>query len=146
RAVPHLFEITPDMDPAAFATDERPAVIDTSLASLVRARGERETDVRLLVDDGERFITLAHDLANTLRCDVYLSPHGAEVKYIHEFHPQTGHLWDAVAVQTSTGAPVDWLVVRPLGLPETAATWFTSVRGRLRCSHGLVTVPLPDGV
>src|SRR5690606_14906904 len=32
------------------------------------------------------------------------------------------------------------------GLPPSAATWFVSVRGRLRRGHGLVTVALPDGV
>ncbi len=37
-------------------------------------------------------------------------------------------------------------MVRPLGLPDSVATWFTSVRGRLRQSHGLVTVPLADGI
>lgn len=145
RAIPHLFDITPDLDPSAFATDGGGS-FGSSLSSVVRARGERETDVRLLVDDGARFLTLANDLANNLRCDVYLSPSGSRLHYIHESSPVTGDLWEAVAIDTSTGAPVEWLVVRPLGLPETVATWFTSIRGRVRQSHGLVTVPLPDGI
>jgi hypothetical protein len=145
RAVPHLFDITPDLDPSAFATGGHSS-FGSSLSSIVRARGERETDVRLLVNDGERYLTLANDLANSLRCDVYLCPRGAQVRYIHEFSSITGHLWEAVAIDTATGEPRDWLVVRPLGLPDTVATWFASVRGRLRQSHGLVTVPLPDGI
>jgi hypothetical protein len=145
RIVPHLFDVTPDLDPSAFATDGR-STFGTSLSSIVRARGERETDVRLLVDDGERYLTLANDLANSLRCDVYVAPRGGQIRYIHEFTPLTGDLWEAVVHDSRTGEPTDWLVVRPLGLPETVETWFTTARGRLRQSHGLVTVPLPDGI
>ena len=88
-------------------------------SSIVRARGERETDVRLLVDNGERYLTLANDLANTLRCDVYLTPHGAERATCtsrnadHRATPGRRS-----AIDTDTGEPVEWLVVRPLGLPE----------------------------
>jgi len=160
RPMAHLFEITPDMDPAVFAAralapeqpDEPSAATDEpdlgtgSLPSIVRARGERETDVRLLVDDGERYLMLAHDLANQLRCDVYLTPHGSKVIYLHQYTHASGDLWEAVAVDEVTGAPVQWLVVRPLGLPDTVATWFTSTHGRLLPSHGLVTVTLPDGI
>ena len=111
RPIPHLFEITPDLDPAAFALD---GVVDpagtevsgTALASTVRARGDRETDVRLLVDDGERFLTLANDLANTLGCDVYLTPHGAVVRYLHEVNPVTTDVWEAVAVDPPIAPPV----------------------------------------
>jgi len=151
RPTPYLFDITPDMDPAAFDAqtvidDGQPEISSTALASTVRAQGDRETDVRLLVDDGERHLTLANDLANTLGCDVYLTPRGAVVRYLRESNPITGDTWEAVAVDPATGQPVDWVVVRPLGLPPTAATWFVSVRGRLRRGQGLVTVALPDGV
>ena len=121
-------------------------MVTTAVSGTVKVQGERETDVRLLVDDGERYLTLANDLANSLRCDVYLCPRGAHIRYVHECSSVTGDLWEAVAIDSATGEPADWLVVRPLGLPETVATWFTSVRGRLRQSHGLVTVPLPDGI
>lgn len=143
--MPHLFEIAQHMDPNAFAPDGR-STFGASLPSMVRARGERETDVRLLVDNGERYLTLANDLANTLRCDVYLTPHGTRVRYLHESNAITGDTWEAVAIATDTEHPVEWLVVRPLGLPESVATWFTSARGRLRQSNGLVTVALPDGI
>lgn len=156
RPIPYLFEITPDLDPAAFATqteieqtvvdDEEPEVSATALASTVRAQGDRDTDVRLLVDDGERHVALAHDLADTLGCDVYLTPRGAVVRYLRESHPVAGDTWEAMAVDPATGEPVDWVVVRPDGLPPSAATWFVSVRGRLRRGQGLVTVDLPDGV
>ena len=75
--MPHLFDVAYHMDPSAFQTDGR-SLFGNSLASTIRARGERETDVRLLVDNGERYLTLANDLANTLHCDVYLTPHGAQ--------------------------------------------------------------------
>ena len=117
RAVPHLFDVTPDLDSSAFATDGR-STFGTSLSSIVRARGERETDVRLLVDDGERYLTLANDLANSLRCDVYLTARGSRICYIHEFNSISGDLWEAVAVDARSGEPTDWLVVRPLGLPD----------------------------
>ena len=152
RPIPHLFEITPVLDPAAFALETivepgaPPEVSGTALASTVRAQGDRETDVRLLVDDGERHLTLANDLANTLSCDVYLTPRGAVVRYLHEVNPVTEDSWEAIAVDPASGRPVDWVVVRPLGLPASTATWFVSVRGRLRRGHGLVTVALPDGV
>lgn len=151
RPIPYLFDITPDLDPAAFAgqtviEDDKPDSPGAALASTVRAQGDRETDVRLLVDDGERHLTLAHDLANTLGCDVYLTPRGAVVRYLRESNPITGDTWEAVAIDPATGQPVEWVVVRPLGLPPSAATWFVSVRGRLRRGQGLVTVTLPDGV
>ncbi|MBX6752266.1 MAG: hypothetical protein IRY85_21830, partial [Micromonosporaceae bacterium] len=151
RRIPYLFEITPELDPAAFDEQtvidgEQPEISGTALASTVRARGDRDTDVRLLVDDGERHLALANDLANTLGCDVYLTPRGAVVRYLRESNPITGDTWEAVAVDPASGEPVDWVVARPLGLPSSAATWFVSVRGRLRRGQGLVTVALPDGV
>lgn len=145
RRMPHLFEVAPHMDPSAFQPDGRSS-IGAPLSSLVRTHGERETDVRLLVNDGERYLTLANDLANNLRCDVYLTPQGSTVRYLHESNAVTGDTWEAVAVSTATGEPIEWLVVRPLGLPENVATWFVSLRGRLRQSNGLVTVTLPDGI
>jgi hypothetical protein len=145
RPMPHLFEIAQHMDPSAFAPDGR-STFGSSLSSMVRARGERETDVRLLVDNGERYLTLANDLANTLRCDVYLTPHGTRIRYVHQSSAITGDQWEAVAIATDTEQPVEWLVVRPLGLPDGVATWFTSARGRLRQSNGLVTVALPGGI
>jgi hypothetical protein len=145
RPMPHMFDLAYHMDPSAFSPDGRSA-FGASLASTIRARGERETDVRLLVDNGERYLTLANDLANTLHCDVYLTPHGSHVRYVHESSQLSGDLWEAVAVDTATGEPVEWLVVRPLGLPDGVDAWFTSARGRLRQSNGLVTVALPDGI
>jgi hypothetical protein len=145
RPMPHLFDIAPQMDPSAFSPDGRSA-FGSSLASMVRARGERETDVRLLVDNGERYLTLANDLANSLRCDVYLTPHGGRIRYVHESSSVTGDTWDAVVIDGETEHPTEWLVVRPLGLPDGVDTWFTSARGRLRQSNGLVTVALPDGI
>ncbi len=141
RAQTHLFEISPDLDEADAVSD-----IVAGLASKVRARGDRETDVCLLVDDGERHLGLARDLADNLRCDVYLTPRGAGVRYWHLRTAATGDTWEAVAVDLSTGEPARWLVVRPTGLPAGAPTWFTSVHGRLRPGEGLVTVALPDGV
>ena len=111
----------------------------------MRARGERETDVRLLVDDGERYLTLANELANSLRCDVYLARAARRIRYMHEINRS---LATSGRPSRSTGhrEPAEWLVVRPLGLPDEVATWFITARGRLRQSNGLVTVPLPDGI
>src|SRR5690606_22816404 len=55
-------------------------------------------------------------------------------------------LWDAIAIDTTTGEPSDWLVVRPPDLAAEVPTWFISTRGRLRQSNGLVTVQIPDGL
>jgi hypothetical protein len=151
--VPHLFEIGPDQfaltrDTPGATEAAEPGAPDavTALASVVRARGGRDTDVRLLVDEGERHLELAADLADNLHCDVYLTRRGAGVRYVHERSAATGDTWDAVAIDLASGTPTDWLVVRPPGLPTTAATWFSSVQGRLRPGRGLVTVGLPDGV
>ncbi len=140
RALPHLFPLDPTI-----AGDDAEDMV-SSLASIVRARGDRETDVCLLADDGERHLGLAQGLADLLRCDVYLTPGGAKVRYVHIRTPATGDMWEAIALDPASGQPVDWLVVRPAGLPSSAATWFTSDQGQLRRGHGLVTVALPDGV
>ena len=126
RALPHLFPL----DPAAAGDDAEDMV--SALASMVRARGDRETDVCLLADDGERHLGLAQGLADLLRCDVYLTPGGGIVRYLHIRTPANGDLWEAMALDAASGQPVDWLVVRPVGLPSSAATWFTSERGLLR--------------
>ena len=145
RAQTHLFEISPDLDGAETGTAGETDVI-SGIASIVRARGDRETDVCLLLDNGERHLGLARDLADRLRCDVYLTPRGAAVRYWHLRSAATGDLWEAIAVDEASGEPAQWLVVRPTGLPAIAPTWFTSVHGRLRPGEGLVTVDLPDGV
>jgi hypothetical protein len=112
----------------------------------VRTGGEPDADVRLLVDDGERFLSAAVELATNLRRDVYLTAHGAFVRFERESSPVTGDSWEAVAVDRGTGEPAPWLVVRPADLPATVPTWFASIRGRLRRATGLVTLPLPDGI
>jgi hypothetical protein len=137
RAVlPGLFELSP----------ADAALIDDcgGVRELMRANGQLGADVRLLVDDGERHLDAATELASALRCDVYLTPHGATVAYHCESGPVA--TWDAVAVDRASGAPVAWLVVRPADLASDVPTWFVSVAGRLRQSSGLVSVPLPGGL
>ena len=144
RPLPYLYELAPHQDPEAFRP-EGPDV-GAPLFATIRAGGGRRTDVRLLVDDGESYQNLANALAQNLRCDVYLSPHGAEVRYTRAATPVGGQEWEATAVDRGTGQPVPWLVVRPPDLPTHVATWFISARGRLRPNAGLVTVTLPDGL
>jgi len=116
------------------------------LNATVRSHGGPQTDVRLLIDDGERHLALATELANSLYCDVYLTPHGAHLRYVRESSPVTNDSWDVIAVDRLSGEPAEWLVVRPSDLPEDVPTWFVTARGRLRQSNGLVKVLLPDGV
>jgi hypothetical protein len=116
----------------------------------MRESGQLGADLRLLVDDGERHLDAATELAEALRCDVYLTPHGTTVGYACDATPNptwdTVATWDAVALDRSTGAPSRWLTVRPSDLPPDTPTWFVSVAGHLRQSAGLVSVPLPDGI
>ena len=134
--VPGLFELSPA--DAGLLDD------CAGIRELMRANGQPGADLRLLIDDGERHLDAATEVANALRCDVYLTPHGATVTYHCE--PGPVPTWDAVATDAVSGAPAHWLVVRPSDLAPDMPTWFVSVAGRLRQSAGLVSVPLPGGL
>jgi hypothetical protein len=142
RPVRHLVDVAPETQPDAFLPDA--GAIGGPLYAMIRAEGQ--TDVRLLVDDGERYADLATELARNLRCDVYLTPHGVDVRYVRESGFLAADLWDAIAVDRETGDPAQWLVIRPPDLPVGVPTWFVTTRGKLRQSNGLVTVTLPDGL
>src|SRR5262245_60752517 len=144
RPLPYLCDLAPHQDPEAFLPEGPP--VGAPLFATIRAGGGRRTDVRLLVDDGESYQNLANALAANLRCDVYVTPRGADVRYAREANPVGGVEWEATAVDRESGEPVPWLVVRPPDLPTHVATWFVSARGRLRPNAGLVTVTLPDGL
>ncbi len=149
RALPHLVEVAPFQHPAAFGVSEPSEPDNDAAASVcdaVRTKGGPQADVRLLVDDGERHLPLAQAIARTLRCDVYLTPDGAHVRYVREAGLPKGDLWDAIATDRETGEPVSWQIVRPAELSAGVPTWFTTVRGKLRRSNGLVAVDLPDGI
>jgi hypothetical protein len=144
-AVPRLFDVVREMHPEAFATsDARPDI--SRLAAVVRSRGDRNTDIRLLVDNGERYVAMAAQLAEYLRCDVFLTRGDSKIRYVREASRVTGVSWDAISISEETGEPADWLVVRPGDLPDDIAMWFVTARGRLRPGSGLVTVALPDGI
>jgi hypothetical protein len=134
--LPGLFELSPA---DAGLLDDAAAI-----RSLMRANEQLGADVRLLVDDGERHLDAATEIANALRCDVYLTPHGTSVTYHCE--PGPVPTWDALATDSASGAPTQWLLVRPSDLAPDTPTWFVSVAGRLRQSTGLVSVPLPGGL
>jgi hypothetical protein len=134
--LPGLFELSPA--DAGLLDDA------TAIRSLMRANGQLGADVRLLADDGERYLDQVTEVANALRCEVYLTPHGATVTYHCE--PGPVPTWDAVATDRASGAPTQWLLVRPSDLAPDTPTWFVSVAGRLRQSAGLVSVPLPGGL
>ena len=148
-AIPHLYDLAPHMDPAAFTGDDAAVArgaVGSTLYELVRARGDRQTDVRLLVDDGARHVALARELAKNLRCDVYLTAEHSDVRYVRESSTIGGELWEAIAVERTSGEPGEWLVARPPELAAEVPTWFITARGRLRQSNGLVTVQIPDGL
>jgi len=143
--VPRLFDVVREMHPEVFdSTDPKPDI--TRLAAIVRSKGDRHTDVRLLVDNGERYVAMAAHLAEYLRCDVFLTRADSKIRYIRECSLVTGLSWDAISVAEATGEPADWLVVRPSDLADDVAMWFVTARGRLRPGSGLVTVALPDGL
>jgi hypothetical protein len=143
RRQPQLFDLAP---PAAF-TDEPGSVPDISrLVTEVRREGGRHTDVRLLVDDGERHLALAAALAEALSCDVFLTPDNTRLRYRREVSPVTGVSFDAIAVDRASGEPAEWRVARPADLPPQTPTWYVTARGRLRPRTGLVSVPLPTGL
>jgi hypothetical protein len=143
RSLPHLFDLEAGHSAFQPGAAESPGA---PIYATIRTKGERHTDVRLLIDDGEQYTGLAKALARNLGCDVYLTPHGACMRYVRESSSLAGTSWDAMAVDRQTGEPVPWLVVRPAALPADVPTWFTTIRGRLRQSSGLVSVTLPDGI
>jgi hypothetical protein len=144
-AVPRLFDVVREMHPEAFTTSAAKPDI-SRLAAVVQAKGDRNTDVRLLVDNGERHVAMAAQLAEYLRCDVFLTPSDSKIRFVRESSRVTGVSWDAISVGEASGDPADWLVVRPADLPDEVAMWFVTARGRLRPGSGLVTVALPDGL
>src|SRR5215470_7977562 len=115
RPLPYLYDLAPHQDPDAFQPEGPP--VGAPLFATIRAGGGRRTDVRLLVDDGESYVNLANALAQTLRCDVYVSRHGAEVHYTREASPVGAQVFEATAVDRNTGEPVSWVVIRPPDLP-----------------------------
>ncbi len=145
RPLPHLFDLAPHLHGTAF----EPGAAESAGAAIygtIRTEGERNSDVRLLVDDGERYAALAKAIARNLGCDVYLTADGAFVRYVRESSSLAGDSWDAIATDRETGQPTPWLVVRPAALPADVPTWYTTIRGRLRQGNGLVSVSLPDGI
>lgn len=142
RPLPHLFDLAPHK-----ALDAEAGDIDVaSLAATVRRQAEPQADVRLLVSNAELYSVAASELANTLRCDVYVPPPRAHIRYVRESSPVTGESWDAVAVDDTTGEPTPWLLIRPDERTPAVPSWFVSSRGRLRQNNGLITVPLPHGL
>src|SRR5215470_3487641 len=85
RPLPYLYDLAPHQDPEAFLPEGPP--VGAPLFATIRAGGGRRTDVRLLVDDGESYENLAKALAKNLRCDVYVSPRGSDVRYSKESAP-----------------------------------------------------------
>jgi hypothetical protein len=144
RPLPYLYDLAPHHDPEAFSPQGPP--LGAPLFATIRAGGGRRTDVRLLVNDGESYENLIRSLNEILRCDVYVTPRGADVRFAREATPVSGQEWEATAIDRESGEPVPWVVVRPPDLPAHVATWFVSARGRLRPNAGLVTVTLPDGL
>lgn len=143
RALPHLRDLAPQAPAGSFPAGDSDGA---RLVALARQHGDPHADIRLLVNDGARYLAPARELAEALRCDVYLPPAGAHVRYVHESSSVTGESWDAIAVDTATGEPADWITVRPAGTQPDVPEWFVSTRGRLRQNTGVVKVPLPDGL
>ncbi len=149
QPMPHLYDISPQLDPAAFELNGSgngagPDIV--RLAAAIRTDGDRHTDVRLLAGDGEKYLATAMRIADNLRCDVYLTPLGADIRFVRESSAITGSSWEAIAVDRATGDPARWQLVRPADLPADVPTWFVSAQGRLHQNSGLVTVSLPAGV
>ncbi len=149
RAMPHLFDLVPPFDLRVAGSD----VDIAALSTIVRTAAEDQSDVRLLVGGpdptavhSDGYVTLARRLANELRCDVYLPPPDARVRYLRESSSVAGESWDAVVVHAGTGEPTPWLLIRPDERADAVPAWFISTAGRLRQNNGLITVPLPHGL
>ena len=145
-AISHLFDLAPQLDPAGTGWDPEGSQLDASRLVAVARRNSRHTDIRLLVDDGERYLAAAIHLAESMWCDVYITPRGGGLRFLREYHPVTGESWDVALEDMTTSEPVEWLVVRPGDMPAETPTWFVTARGRLRPRSGLVSVPLPGGL
>jgi hypothetical protein len=150
RPMPHLFDLVLLRALGADTCDEAANIeadVDIArLAAVVAEQAERQSDVRLLVDGAQRYLTAARELADRLGCDVYLPPAEAQIRYVRESSSVTGESWDAVAVHTSTGEPTPWLLVRPAERSRAVPARFVSTAGRLRPNNGLMTVPLSQGL
>jgi hypothetical protein len=108
-----------------------------SLVDLVRRAAPPGCDLRVLAPEAYRCREVLQEVADALGCDIYLA--GRDVDIV-----QVGGA--AVAVARATRDPVDWLVVRPAGLPISASAWFEQSDGVIRARTGLVTLPLQGGL
>jgi hypothetical protein len=124
---PYLFDCLPG----------RMAADAWAIVDLIRSGGGEGCDIRLMVDDGEPWLDALEEVADILRCDVYVSPPGAVL---------ASRRGDVMAVDIATNAPKDWLVVRPRDVPVHHPTWFERRGGRLAARDGLVALPISGGL
>jgi hypothetical protein len=156
RQVRYLFDVALRPDrlngsaSATFAATGAPFDADR-LVGLVRRSGADGCDLRILASDGARYAGVLAEVADRLRCDVYYSPSGADVRPAGaEVRPATplngGRRGEAVAVDRASGRLVRWLLVRPSDVSPAAPTWFERTDGAVRPRTGPASVPLPNGV
>jgi hypothetical protein len=108
------------------------------LADLVVESSAAGDDIRVLLDDGESWLSLFAEMAALVGHDVLVTPRGARLRRT----PGTGV---PVPVDRSE-RPVDWVLVQPPQLATALPGWFALCNGQIRPRTGIVSLPLPDGL
>ena len=90
-----------------------------------------------MVNDAQPWLEALAEVADILRCDVYVSPPGATLAIDHG---------EVVAVDPATNSPTDWLILRPVDVPVDCPTWFDRQHGRIAAREGLVALPFSGGL
>lgn len=147
RRLAGLFDIWlephPDGDLVA-AADPDTRLTARHLVDMVRRSGGPADDVRVLIDDGERWHGLFDEASGLLGRDILISPSGSTIRHLR---PAAGEdLFDAVPVDRVTGWPVNWKAIQPPDLWTPLPGWFALEDGVVRPRTGPVSLPLPDGL
>ncbi|SDT66593.1 hypothetical protein [Actinoplanes derwentensis] len=111
---------------------------DYAQASAVAGR-----DLRVLVDDGAGYAALLGPVADSLSCDIIVTPVGASVKLLVT---PGGRRGEAMPVDRVSGDVVEWALVQPAAVATTLPGWFDLAGGLVLHRPGLATLPLPGGL
>ncbi len=129
--LPMLFDLTTIVD------SQGATLGATALIDLVRRGASPDCDIRVLAEGARAVTAELQELADHLRCDIYLAGADNELEDVGS---------DIVAFDRNTGQTREWSLIRPQDVRAESPTWFERKDGRLRVRSGVVTLPLVGGL